>query len=197
MEIKAQDSHGNPITTLTSDVIVELAYSGSQLVTAFSGITLDHIKNLQISHYDQTTFSWVPLPSSVSASSGSIFENFTGSTRLSSISGYQNVLFVIRASTDHFTLFTSLVSTAVNNSTPAASPPVVVSGGGGGGGGSSGGSGGSGGGGSSGGGSSGGGGGGGSSTVATPPATGTPPTPVPTSIVTGIVATSKNVSNYL
>ena len=115
-EIKATDGDGNSITNLSSNATIELSYLGSELYGSFTGITLEDIRHLQIFYYDQTTLSWIPLPSTIESSVENLFESYTGSTLLSDVPGYASINFTLKATTDHFTLFTSLVSTAVNSS---------------------------------------------------------------------------------
>ena len=145
-EIRATDSAGNPITNLTSDATIEVSYSGSDLVATKTGITLGEIKAMRVSYYDATTLSWVGLPTIVTVSGSDLLSTYsggtyTGGTRLSGVPGYASMVFTLRANTSHFTLFTSLVSTAVNNSTATTDSPTVTptppsnTGGGGGGGG--------------------------------------------------------------
>lgn len=102
-------------------------------------ISMDVVSHLQISYYDATSMSWIALPTTVSASSGSFFDTYTGATLLSSVAGYDDIVFTLKATTDHFTLFTALISTVVANSTvvtstPSTPAPTPSSGGGGGGG---------------------------------------------------------------
>lgn len=115
-EIKATDSNWNPITNLSFDATIELVYSGSEFYNVNSWITLYEIKNLQISYYDATSMAWISLPTIVTSSSWTLFDNFSWATLLGSISWYENITFTLKASTDHFTLFTSLISSVVKNS---------------------------------------------------------------------------------
>lgn len=125
-EIAATDSNGQPITNLQSDVTLELTYSGSEFTATHSGITLDEVKNMQISYYDSTAESWISLPTIVTCSSGTLFENYTGSTLLSTLSP-GTLVFTLKTKTDHFTLFTALVSTVIANASVASSTTTTTS----------------------------------------------------------------------
>ncbi len=115
-EILTTDENGNLITDLSSDAWIELSYSWSDFVNSKTGIILQEVKNLQISYYDPSTMSWIALPTILTSSSRTLFENYSWSALLSSVSWYQNITFTLKATTNHFTLFTALVSSAVSNS---------------------------------------------------------------------------------
>lgn len=117
-EIKATDSNGNAINSLTQEATIELTYSGSELVNANTGITINDVKNLAVYYYDQSAQSWIAMPTIVTSSSGTILD-LTWTTLLSSIgnTALNETTFTLKAKTDHFTLFTSLISTSIKNST--------------------------------------------------------------------------------
>ncbi len=74
---------------------------------------------MQVSYYDSTTESWISLPTILSSSSGSIFDTYSGSTLLSSLNP-ESLVFTLKTKTDHFTLFTALISTVVANASVAS-----------------------------------------------------------------------------
>lgn len=124
-EISATDSNGQPITNLQSDVTLELTYSGSEFTQTASGITLEEVKNLQISYYDSTAESWISLPTIVTSNSGTLFDTHSGSTLLSSLSP-ETLIFTLKTKTDHFTFFTALVSTVVANASVSSSTTTTT-----------------------------------------------------------------------
>lgn len=129
-EIKATDSDGNPITTLNSAATLEFSYSKAELDANFTtngttSPTVSDVQNMTLSYWDETTLSWVTLPTTVTIaySGGTEYANITSAT--------------LRGTTTHFSLFSAIVSSissTVSSSAPSSSSSSSSSGGGGGGG---------------------------------------------------------------
>lgn len=116
-EITTTDFNWNPITNFSNDINIELNYSWSEFYETQNWITIWEIKNMQISYFDVSSSSWMALPTVTTSSDWTLFDNYSDSTLLSSINWYENIVFTLKSTTDHFTIFTALISSAVSNST--------------------------------------------------------------------------------
>ena len=120
-DITAFDSDWNPITTLNSAISIEFTESWSDLYDSNHLIKIQDIKNMQIYYFDATSSSWISLPTIVTSSNQTLFNDYRGSTLLSSISSYRSITFTLKANTTHLTMFTSLVSSIITSSDSTSS----------------------------------------------------------------------------
>lgn len=121
VEITATDSNGNPITNLTTDVSISLTYTGWELISTNSWISISDIRNLQVSYYDSSASSWISLPTIVSITWIDNFDLLTGGQLIRDTTWSGNLIVTLKTTTNHFTLFTSIVSSIVSNSTSSNS----------------------------------------------------------------------------
>jgi len=123
-EITAIDSNFNPINNLKSDINIELSYTWWELISTNTGITIYEVKNMNISYFDTTANSWISLPTTLSYSWFDLSTYMTGSDLLSTVIWDNYFEITLKSITDHLTLFTALVSSAVTNST--TTPPTTT-----------------------------------------------------------------------
>ncbi|MEK7672736.1 MAG: S-layer homology domain-containing protein [Patescibacteria group bacterium] len=110
-EIKATDSTGAPINTLSDTATVELTLTKAELDdTNSSGgtpiDTEDEVKQLAMAYWDETTANWVNLATTVTFLDSSSNIVADPATNLSDVAGV-----VISAATDHFSLYAPVVAT--------------------------------------------------------------------------------------
>ncbi|MBI5465733.1 MAG: Ig-like domain-containing protein, partial [Candidatus Kerfeldbacteria bacterium] len=106
-EIKATDSSGNPINSLSGSITVEMTYSAADLTSL--GIAEDSAdeSKLNLSYWDDTANNWVTVPGTIDTATNTV-----------------------RGNTDHLTIFAIVLPFVATAASAATVAPVTTSGGG-------------------------------------------------------------------
>lgn len=133
MEIKATDSSGNPITTLSDSVTVEISYSTAELAATPSASdssinTKAEADKLQSGYWDETTANWVILPSTITyyGSDGTVLDSSdAGHTPAANLSNVATT--TVSTATTHFSNYAPISSTEGAPGTPSGLTTAVQS----------------------------------------------------------------------
>ena len=114
IDITLVSEDGSSITQLNDDIVIDLTYSWAQLVETYSWLTIANLNNLQINYFDTILQTWVPLSTIVTVEDFDL-TMYDDDSLLKNIENYETLQINLKTTTNHLTLFTSIVSTVVEN----------------------------------------------------------------------------------
>lgn len=132
-EIKATDSSGNAITSLSGDVTVEMTYTKAELANTDSAAdssidTKVEADSLKMAYWDESTSNWVTKPTTITYKNA-VGDVITDATTIDTANEFNATVatVVISAATDHFSLYAPVVSTAGVLAAPAGFAATAAS----------------------------------------------------------------------